>query len=86
VGVVPLLRWTLINQARNEGRIADLGGADIAGHRQIPEPGDRMYGLYTFKRAFGASWVEMSGAHRIEVNPLGAQLRAALRRVAGGAR
>jgi hypothetical protein len=86
VGVVPLLRWTLINQARIEGRIADLGGADIAGHRQIPEAGDRMYGLYTFKRAFGASWVEMSGAHRIEVNPLGARLRAALRRVAGGAR
>ena len=86
VGVVPLLRWTLINQARLEGRIADLGGADIAGHRSIPEPGDRMYGLYTFKRAFGASWMEMSGAHRIEVNPLGARLRALLRRAAGGAR
>jgi hypothetical protein len=86
VGVVPLLRWTMINQARLEGRIADLGGADIAGHRSIPEPGDRMYGLYTFKRAFGASWMEMSGAHRIEVNPLGARLRALLRRAAGGAR
>jgi hypothetical protein len=86
VGVVPLLRWTLINQARSEGRIADLGGADIAGHRSIPEPGDRMYGLYTFKRAFGASWIEMSGAHRIEVNPIRARLRGLLRRAAGGAR
>ncbi|MFZ9762993.1 MAG: lipid II:glycine glycyltransferase FemX [Candidatus Limnocylindrus sp.] len=86
VGVVPLLRWTLINQARLEGRIADLGGADIAGHRSIPEPGDRMYGLYTFKRAFGASWMEMSGAHRIEVNPLGARVRGLLRRAAGGTR
>lgn len=84
VGAVPLLRWTLINQARVEGRIADLGGADIAGHREVPQPGDRMYGLYSFKRAFGASWIEMSGAHRIVVNPLGAQLRAAIRRMAGG--
>jgi hypothetical protein len=86
VGVVPLLRWNLINQARREGRIADLGGADIAGHRAIPGPGDRMYGLYTFKRAFGASWMEMSGAHRIEVSPLGARLRSLVRRVARGAR
>jgi hypothetical protein len=86
MGVVPLLRWTWINQARIEGRIADLGGADIAGHRHVPAPGDRMHGLYRFKREFGASWMEMSGAHRIEVNPLGARLRAALRRVAGGAR
>jgi lipid II:glycine glycyltransferase (peptidoglycan interpeptide bridge formation enzyme) len=86
VGVVPLLRWTLINQARIEGRIADLGGADIAGYRETPKPGDRMYGLYAFKRSFGASWVEMSGAHRIVVNPLGARLRAALRRLAVGGR
>lgn len=85
-GVVPLLRWTLINQARIEGRIADLGGADIVGHRQIPAPGDRMYGLYAFKRAFGATWVQMSGAHRIEVDPIGARLRAVLRRVAGAGR
>lgn len=83
VGVAPLLRWTLINQARLEGRIADLGGADVAGHREVPEPGDRTYGLYAFKRAFGAVWVEMSGAHRIVVDPIGARLRATLRRIAG---
>jgi hypothetical protein len=86
IGVVPLLRWTLINEARIEGRIADLGGADTAGHRTVPEPGDRMYGLYSFKRAFGAAWIEMSGAHRIVVNPLGAKIRAAIGRAAGGAK
>ena len=85
-GAGALLRWTLIETARQEGRIADLGGADIAGHREIPEPGEKMFGLYDHKRAFGAEWVAMSGAHSIVVDPRGHALRSLARRVLGGRR
>ena len=78
-GVGALLKWTLIETARQEGRIADLGGADVVGHRQVPQPGDKMYGLYDHKRSFGAEWVEMSGAHRIVLDPPRYALRSALR-------
>ena len=80
-GAVVLLRWTLIETARQEGRIADLGGADVVGHREIPKSGEKMYGLYDYKRAFGAEWVPMSGAHRIVLDPRRYALRSAIRTV-----
>jgi hypothetical protein len=80
-GAGALLRWTLIDMARQEGRIADLGGADIAGHREIPEPGEKMHGLYDHKRAFGAEWVAMSGAHRIVLDARGYALRSGIRKL-----
>jgi hypothetical protein len=80
-GAVVLLRWTLIETARQEGRIADLGGADVVGHREIPQPAEKMYGLYDYKRAFGAEWVAMSGAHRIVLDPRRYALRSAIRTV-----
>ena len=80
-GAVVLLRWTLIETARQEGRIADLGGADVSGHREIPQPGEKMFGLYDYKRAFGAEWVAMSGAHRIVLDPRRYALRSALRTI-----
>jgi lipid II:glycine glycyltransferase (peptidoglycan interpeptide bridge formation enzyme) len=80
-GAVVLLRWTLIDTARQEGRIADLGGVDVVGHREIPQPGEKMFGLYDYKRAFGAEWVAMSGAHRIILDPRRYALRLAIRTV-----
>ena len=80
-GAGALLRWTLIEAARQEGRIADLGGADVAGYREIPQPGEKMYGLYDHKRAFGAEWVAMSGAHRVVLDPRRYALRSAVRRL-----
>jgi hypothetical protein len=71
----------LIETARQEGRIADLGGADIAGHREIPQPGEKMYGLYDHKRAFGAEWMAMSGARRIILDSRGYAVRAAIRKI-----
>jgi hypothetical protein len=40
----------------------DLGGADVAGARRPPEPGEPTYGLYEHKRSFGAQWVALAGA------------------------
>jgi lipid II:glycine glycyltransferase (peptidoglycan interpeptide bridge formation enzyme) len=63
-GVLHLLRWRAIQLAIAEGcDEMDLGGADIAGARRIPEKGEPTYGLYEHKRAFGAEWVDLAGAH-----------------------
>jgi hypothetical protein len=40
-----------------------------------------MFGLYDHKRAFGAEWVAMSGAHRIVLDSRRYALRSALRTV-----
>jgi hypothetical protein len=40
-----------------------------------------MYGLYDYKRAFGAEWMAMSGAHRIVLDPRRYALRSAIRTV-----
>jgi lipid II:glycine glycyltransferase (peptidoglycan interpeptide bridge formation enzyme) len=47
----------------------DLGGVDVQGARRPPVEGEPMYGLYEHKRSFGASWVELSGAHERVVRP-----------------
>jgi lipid II:glycine glycyltransferase (peptidoglycan interpeptide bridge formation enzyme) len=63
-GVVRLLLWHAIQIALDEGLTEmDLGGVDVAGARRIPVEGEPMYGLYAFKRSFGAEWVEQVGNH-----------------------
>jgi hypothetical protein len=83
-GALHLLRWRAIQLAIAEScDEMDLGGIDVPGERRIPVEGDRMYGLYQHKVAFGARWVEQSGAHERVVDILGygaGRLAAAARR------
>jgi len=70
-GVLHLLRWRAIQLAiATDCTEMDLGGADVAGARRIPEPGDAMYGLYEHKRSFGAEWVTLAGAHEFVADRL----------------
>jgi lipid II:glycine glycyltransferase (peptidoglycan interpeptide bridge formation enzyme) len=63
-GLMHLLRWRAIQLALREGRREmDLGGVDVAPDHRLPVEGEPMHGLYEHKRSFGASWVEMTGAH-----------------------
>jgi len=79
-GVMHLLRWRAIQLAIREGCTEmDLGGVDAAPDHREPGEGDPMAGLYEHKRSFGATWVEMTGAHERVTRPL----RYALGRVAG---
>ena len=83
-GALALLRWTAIKIAAGERRITDLGGVDVAGHREIPVEGEAMHGLYAHKASFGATWTPMAGAHRIVLRPRALRLRSLLGRVRGG--
>jgi lipid II:glycine glycyltransferase (peptidoglycan interpeptide bridge formation enzyme) len=63
-GAMHLMLWRAIQLAKRDGLTEfDLAGVDVLGHREIPRPGDPMYGLYAFKTSFGGQWVEMSGNH-----------------------
>jgi lipid II:glycine glycyltransferase (peptidoglycan interpeptide bridge formation enzyme) len=69
-GTMHLLRWRAIELALAERRSEmDLGGVDVAGARRAPEPGEPTFGLYEHKRSFGASWVELAGAHERVARP-----------------
>ncbi len=69
-GALHLLRWRAIELAIHEGCAEmDLGGVDVAGARREPQPGDPTYGLAEHKRAFGATWLELSGAHELVLGP-----------------
>lgn len=69
-GVMHLLRWRAIQLAIREGRTEmDLGGVDVPPDHREPGDGDAMAGLYEHKRSFGASWVEMIGAHELVTRP-----------------
>ena len=69
-GVMHLLRWRAIQLAIREGRTEmDLGGVDVGPDHREPGKGDDMAGLYEHKRSFGASWVEMVGAHERVIRP-----------------
>ncbi len=85
-GALHLLRWRAIQLAIAEGcDEMDLGGIDVPGERHLPAEGDRMYGLYRHKQAFGAQWVEPSGAHERVVDLVGygaGRIAAAARRTA----
>jgi len=87
-GVIHLVLWEAIRIAADESRSElDLGGVDVAGARAVPVPGDRMWGLYEFKRAFGGRWVEMTGAYERAARPrryaAGRALAALARRIPG---
>ena len=60
----------------------DLGGVDVAGAREEPEPGGRMAGLYDHKRSFGASWMSLVGAHELVMDPRGYRVGRLAQRVA----
>ena len=69
-GVLHLLRWRAVQMAVREGCAElDLGGVDLAGARHEPSPGDSMYGLAEHKRAFGATWLELTGAYERVLRP-----------------
>jgi lipid II:glycine glycyltransferase (peptidoglycan interpeptide bridge formation enzyme) len=69
-GILHLVRWRAIQLAIREGCAEmDLGGADVAGARERPEPGSEMHGLYEHKRGFGAEWVQLAGAHERVIRP-----------------
>jgi len=69
-GTMHLLRWTAIRMALAAGAPSiDLGGVDLAGARERPEPGDANWGLYEHKAGFGARWVQSAGAHEIVLRP-----------------
>jgi hypothetical protein len=67
-GAVRLVVWEAMRRALGEGRSEfDLGGVDVAGARRRPEPGEPEHGMLTFKESFGATWVELAGAHQIRL-------------------
>jgi hypothetical protein len=69
-GVVRLVLWRAIQLAiREQMAEVDFAGVDVAGARRIPREGEEMYGLYAFKRSFGAEWVELTGNHERVVRP-----------------
>ncbi|MBI2776213.1 MAG: GNAT family N-acetyltransferase [Chloroflexi bacterium] len=69
-GALHLLRWRAIQLAIREGCAEmDLGGADLPGARREPVEGEPMFGLYEHKRSFGATWVDMTGAHERVIRP-----------------
>jgi serine/alanine adding enzyme len=69
-GALHLLRWRALQLAIREGRRElDMGGVDVPGARDEPREGDPMYGLYQHKRAFGAEWLALSGAHEKVARP-----------------
>lgn len=69
-GAVRLLVWRAIQLALREGRpLVDLGGVDVPGARRPPLPGEPAHGMLQFKQGFGATWVELTGAHERVVRP-----------------
>jgi lipid II:glycine glycyltransferase (peptidoglycan interpeptide bridge formation enzyme) len=69
-GVVRLILWRAIQLTIRDGLgEVDFAGVDVAGARRVPDEGEEMYGLYSFKRSFGAEWVELAGNHERVVRP-----------------
>jgi len=82
-GTLHLLRWRAIELAIREGCAEmDLGGVDVPGMRREPRPGEPMHGLAEHKRAFGATWLELTGAHERVLRPNRYALGRALARAA----
>jgi lipid II:glycine glycyltransferase (peptidoglycan interpeptide bridge formation enzyme) len=70
-GVIHLLLWRAIQLAIRDGLIeVDLAGVDVPGLRREPRDGDATYGLYAFKRSFGADWLELVGNHEFVARPM----------------
>ncbi|HZM73458.1 MAG TPA: hypothetical protein VFC71_08760 [Candidatus Polarisedimenticolia bacterium] len=61
-GVAHLQQWRAMQLALREGRTEmDLGGVDVPGIRRQPREGEAMHGLWRFKDALGARWIEQVG-------------------------
>jgi hypothetical protein len=70
-GVAHLQQWRAMQLALREGRTEmDLGGVDVPGLRRQPQDGEAMYGLWRFKDALGARWIEQAGNHEWVARPL----------------
>ncbi|HEY2916278.1 MAG TPA: GNAT family N-acetyltransferase, partial [Candidatus Limnocylindrales bacterium] len=69
-GATRLLLWQAMRLAMAEGRaIMDLGGVDVRGARRRPRAGEPEHGMLAFKESFGATWVELAGAHERVARP-----------------
>lgn len=69
-GVAHLQQWRAMQLALREGRTEmDLGGVDVPGMRRQPREGEAMYGLWRFKDALGARWIEQAGNHEWVARP-----------------
>jgi lipid II:glycine glycyltransferase (peptidoglycan interpeptide bridge formation enzyme) len=81
-GATRLMLWRAMQIAMAERRaIMDLGGVDVRGARRRPRPEEPEHGMLTFKESFGATWVELAGAHQRVVRPLRNALGRALGRL-----
>jgi lipid II:glycine glycyltransferase (peptidoglycan interpeptide bridge formation enzyme) len=86
-GTMHLVRWTAIRDALAEGATAiELGGVDLAGHREPPDPGEPNHGLYVHKASFGASWVVRTPARRLVLRPTAVRYMEARASLLGAAR
>lgn len=86
-GATRLLLWRAMQVAMAEGRaIMDLGGVDVRGARRRPEPGEPEHGMLAFKESFGATWVELAGAHERVIRPARYAAGRAISRLMGGGR
>jgi lipid II:glycine glycyltransferase (peptidoglycan interpeptide bridge formation enzyme) len=69
-GASHLLVWDAIRRGVEAGHSQfDMGGVEAPGHRRIPGPEDSTYGLYKYKRSFGAAWTDCAAAHEIVLRP-----------------
>jgi lipid II:glycine glycyltransferase (peptidoglycan interpeptide bridge formation enzyme) len=69
-GVAHLQQWRGLQLALREARTEmDLGGVDVPGLRRQPHEGEAMYGLWRFKDALGARWIEQAGNHEWVARP-----------------
>ena len=69
-GATRLLLWRAMQVAMAEGRaIMDLGGVDVRGARRRPKEDEPEHGMLTFKESFGATWVDLAGAHERVIRP-----------------
>jgi hypothetical protein len=86
-GVIHLLLWRAIQLAVRESMIeVDLAGVDVRGARREPAEGEEMAGLYSFKKSFGATWIELTGNHERIARPWRYALGRATGRLPGGRR
>lgn len=86
-GATRFLLWRAMQVAMAEGRaIMDLGGVDVRGARRRPRQGEPEHGMLTFKESFGATWVELAGAHERVIRPLRYAAGRAVTRILGGGR
>jgi lipid II:glycine glycyltransferase (peptidoglycan interpeptide bridge formation enzyme) len=84
-GATRLMLWSAMRIAMAERRgTMDLGGVDVRGARRRPRPEEPEHGMLTFKESFGATWVELAGAHERVIRPARYTMGRAMTRLLGG--